>query len=215
MYVPFSSERSAFWVTLGTAALVGAAIVVGVLTVALAGVLVLLAGLIAAVAADVVMRSPARRKPLRDAAQASRGTPPGRRRILVVANDSLAGDELRERIGEPPGRAFLDILAPVRCSRSHYLTSDYDREAEEARIRLKKSLTWAAAEGFEAYGEVGDGDPLDAIADELREVGADEVMFVAHPRDRATWLDARELRRIRDELDVPVTEVVVTGSGGR
>jgi hypothetical protein len=214
MYVPFSSERSAFWLAIGLAALTGVSIAVGIAAVPLAGALVFAGGLVAAAVADVVSRDPNRRLPLSEAAHAPHlhGAAPSERHVLVVANDSLAGTELRDEITLQAGPSQLDILAPVRCSRTHYLLNDYDRETVEARTRLDASLTWAAEQGFEARGEVGDPNPLAAIEDELRDFGADAVIFVHHPADRSTWLESRELGRLRAELDVPVAELPVADS---
>jgi hypothetical protein len=209
MYVPFSSEGNAFWIAIGTAALVGVSVAVGVLTVPLAGAMVFAVGALAAVLADATLRDPNRRLVLREAAHAPHpnGPMPGARHVLIVANDTLDGSELSDEITLQAGAAELDILAPPRCSRWHYLMSDYDREAAEARARLDASLAWATAHGFDAHGEVGDPNPASAIADELRDFGADAVIVVKHPSDRATWLESRELKRIRSELDVPVKEV--------
>jgi len=211
MRIPFSSERNAFWIAVGSAALVGVSIAIGVITVPLAGVLVFAGGVVAALVADVIVENPDRRLPLSEAAHSPplHGPAPGARHVLIVANDSLAGTELREEIVRQVGPCQLDILAPLRCSRSHYLASDFDQETEEARARLDASLVWAAEQGFEARGEVGDANPLNAIEDELRDFGPDAVIFVTHPDDRSTWLESRELERVRAELDVPVTQVAV------
>jgi hypothetical protein len=211
MRIPFTSERSAFWIALGFTALVGVSVGVGFLVSPPAGGLVFAAGVVAAVVADALTRDPSRRASLREAAHAPHphGAGPGDHHFLIVANDGLAGEELRDEIVRRARAPQLDILAPVRCSRAHYLSSDYDREAADARARLAKSLAWAADQGFEAHGEVGDPDPVSAIEDELRDFGAEAVIFVAHPEDSSTWLDARELERLRAELDVPVSQVEV------
>ena len=87
--------------------------------------------------------------------------------------------------------------------------SDIDRELAEARTRLERSLAWAHEHKLVARGEVGDPNPTTALEDELRSFGADEVIVVTHPRDRETWQERGELARLRRELDVPVTHVVV------
>jgi hypothetical protein len=213
MYVPFSSEGNAFRIVMSIAGLVGVSVAIGALTVPLAGAIVFAAGALSAVLADAVLRDPNRRAALREAEQASHphGPSPGAHHILIVANDTLTGFELSDEITLQAGAAQLDILAPLRCSRWHYLMSDYDKETAEARARLEASLAWATSHGFDARGEVGDPDPVSAIADELRDFGADAVIVVRHPSDRATWLESRELGRLRSELDVPVTEL----PGGR
>ena len=51
--------------------------------------------------------------------------------------------------------------------------------------------------------------PFASIEDELRRYGADEVILAMHPAERRNWLEAGMLERLRAELDIPVTEVVV------
>jgi hypothetical protein len=93
--------------------------------------------------------------------------------------------------------------------------SDYDAETPEAHRRLDASLAWAASQGLEARGEVGDPDPLTGIEDELRDFGADEVIVVTHARRHANWAESGELERLRRELEVPVTHVVVDRENDR
>ena len=51
-----------------------------------------------------------------------------------------------------------------------------------------------------------------ALEDQLRDFGADEVIVVTHPRERGSWQERGELERLRRELDVPVTHVIL-GNG--
>ena len=56
------------------------------------------------------------------------------------------------------------------------------------------------------------GDPnvaLGAIEDELRRSGADEVLISTHPPKQSNWLETGIVTRLRDELDIPVTHLVV------
>jgi hypothetical protein len=70
-------------------------------------------------------------------------------------------------------------------------------------------LAWVREQGIDVRGEVGDPSPTTAIEDELRKFGADEVIVVTHPTASQTWQERGELERLRRELDVPVTQVVV------
>jgi hypothetical protein len=209
MYVPFGSERSAFWLALGAAALIAVSVGVGALTVPMAGIDVLAAGLFLTVLCFAFLRDPRRRLELREASRAPHpdGPAPGSSHVLVVAGDTLSGSSLSDEITLEAGAARLSILAPVRCSRWHYLMSDFDRELDEARARLGASLAWARKHGFDADGEVTDPDPLQTIAQKLEDFGPQAVIFVRHAGDHATWLDDRQLWRLRTELDIPVTEL--------
>jgi uncharacterized membrane protein len=211
MRTPIRSELEAFRFTLGGVLLICAALLVGWLLVPLAGVAVFAVGATAALIAYLRAPNPDRRAPLREAAQAPHphGARTARRRVLVVANEALGGYELRKRLaGAERRHVEIDVLAPVLTSRAHYAVSDVDRELEQARARLERSLAWARAHGIEAHGEVGDPNPTTAIEDELRDFGADEVIVVTRPAKREIWQERDELERLRRELDVPVTQVV-------
>jgi hypothetical protein len=63
--------------------------------------------------------------------------------------------------------------------------------------------------GLRARGEVGDSDPNVAIEDALRTFPADEVIISTHPPDRSRWLERGVVQRARDDVELPVTHVVV------
>jgi hypothetical protein len=133
----------------------------------------------------------------------------GRRRVLVVANTALAGDELAGTVAGLGGPgAELDVLAPQLVSRAHFLASDTDREARDAEARLKTSLDWAGAHDFDARGEVGDDEPATAMADALASSGAEAVIIAAND-GTADWAEKEELERATAELDVPVVHAVI------
>jgi hypothetical protein len=87
--------------------------------------------------------------------------------------------------------------------------SDNDGARAAAQERLDQSLAQLAAAGVEARGEVGDGDPLQAIADALRTFGADEIIISTHPEGRSNWLERGIVEHARERFAVPITHVVV------
>ena len=213
MRVPFKTEADALRVAVALALLAGVSILVGVLTSPPYGVVAFAAGLAAGVTFEVAGRDSERRSPLQEAAHAPHphgaGAGDETRHILVVASATLRGEELRSEVQAGGGAVALDVLAPILASRSHYWASDVDREHAEAQERLEASLAWAIEHGFTAKGEVGDADPLIAIEDELRDFGADEVIIVTHPRERASWLANRMVGHLQRELDIPVRQIAV------
>jgi hypothetical protein len=212
MRAPIRSEADAFRATLGGALLIVCSVLVGWLAVPLAGLAVLVLGGASAAIAYVHVARGDRRPVLRDAAQAPHphGAVSGERHVLVVANQALSGTELRERILRHGEHVALDVLAPVLTSHLHYGVSDIDRELDAARARLERSLAWAKTLNIKVRGEVGDPSPTTALEDELRDFGADEVIVVTHPLERQTWQERRGLERLQHELDVPVTQIVVS-----
>lgn len=134
----------------------------------------------------------------------------GRRRVLVVADAPLSGEEPAQRIRETAGEdPQLDVVAPVLVSQTHFAMSDRDREMAEAQERLNATLAWAREHGFTATGTIGSDDPETAMADALRRSGAEAVLFVSRGEDERTRLEERALRRADAELAIPVVHVQV------
>jgi hypothetical protein len=211
MRFPVRSETDAFRLTAGAAALVCVAVIVGLLSSAVVGVIAFAALGLLALSAYLSSADRERRQPLREAAEAThpRGARDGARHVLVLANESLRGEELRARIAGAKGeRIELDVLAPVLSSRTHLAYTDIDAETRRARERLQRSLSWARRQGFLAHGRVGDAiSPIASLEDELRDFGADEVIVVTAGPQPEHWHEREEIRRLRAELDVPIVQV--------
>lgn len=214
MRFPVRSETDAFRLTVGTATLVCVALIVGLLSSALVGAIAFAAFGLLALSAYLASADRERRQPLREAAEAThpRGARDGARHVLVLANESLRGEQLRERIAGAEGeRVELDVLAPVLSSRTHLAYTDIDAETRRARERLERSLGWARTQGFLAHGRVGDAiSPIASLEDELRDFGADEVIVVTSGPQPDHWHEREEMRRLRAELDVPVVQVALS-----
>jgi hypothetical protein len=209
---PVRSETDAFFIAVGCAALIAASLALGLLVAPLVGVVLLVGAVVGAFVWEVASNDPDRRRPLAEAASEGRR---GRRatgpRILVVANRTLHGEELRAELRRRAvSGAELHIVAPILCSRVHYIASDVDQELAEARDRLSTALDWAEAERVAVTGKIGDANAaLGAIEDELRLYGADEVIISTYPRGKSNWLETGIVERLRNELDIPVTHLIV------
>lgn len=136
----------------------------------------------------------------------------GTYRLLAVANETVTGRALLEEIGERcRGReAEILVVTPALAgSRAAHWASDVDEGIELARQRMELSLIAIREAGLKARGEVGDSDPNVAIEDALRSFAADEIVISTHPPERSRWLEHRVVQRAREEIDLPVTHVVV------
>jgi hypothetical protein len=211
MRIPVKSERDAFRLAYGSAGVIGVAVAVGALTRPLDGVILLGGVALGALAWELTSEDPDRPRPLREAARAARPRADSRRyRVLVIANETVAGRELREEISRrAPKTPEVRVVCPILPSRAHYIASDIDRELEEARARLNGTLAWAAEQAIDATGRVSEDTPLTAAADELRRFPADEVIVSTHPPARSRWLESGLVEHLRGELDIPVHHVVV------
>jgi hypothetical protein len=134
----------------------------------------------------------------------------GERRILVIANETVGGHTLRSMILERSldVREEVLVVTPALNSPLKHWVSDEDEARAEARKRLDASLARLAEAGVQARGEVGDGDPLQAIEDALRTFGADEIIISTHPEGRSNWLERGVVAKARERFAVPITHVV-------
>jgi hypothetical protein len=202
---PFKSEADAFRLVLLAVGYFALIVVAAAINTWL-GVIVFV--VLTALAVGVIVR--ARREPPELRAHASRSAP-GERRILVVANETVGGRTLREEIERRSSGYDVQVLVvcPALNSPLRHWVSDEDGARAAAQERLDHSLARLAEEGLDARGEVGDGEPLQAIEDALRSFGADEIIISTHPEGRSQWLERGVVSGARQRFDVPITHVVV------
>ena len=209
MRVPVKSEADAFRLTFGLVAVIAAVVAIGALTDPLVGVALLVGVAVGAVGWQLATRDPDKQT-LGDVRAGGASADDERHRILVIANQTVGGEELRQEILQHAGsQPLVRVVAPVLPSRAHYIASDIDRELADAQRRLDATLAWLREKGIEATGRVGDLTPRQAIEDELRAFAADELIVSTHPAKRSHWLESGLLQQARDELDIPVAHVVV------
>ncbi len=135
----------------------------------------------------------------------------GERRILVVANETVAGAALREEIRKAAEGydAHVHVVCPALNSPLKHWTSDEDEARAVAQDRLDGSLRELRQLGIDAHGEIGDPDPLQATEDALRTFGADVIIVSTHPEGRSNWLERGVVTGARERFALPITHVVV------
>lgn len=133
------------------------------------------------------------------------------RRILVIANETLIGTVLHEAIRFRARNVGGEVLlvAPALDTRMPEWTTDGDGARGTAEQRLSRALDRLRAAGINARGQIGDSDPLQAIADALGLFAADEIIIATHPGPRSNWLGHDLVARARVRFDQPVLHVVV------
>jgi hypothetical protein len=140
-----------------------------------------------------------------------RGDGSDRHRILVIANETVGGRTLRDELERLSGGRMTEILvvAPALNSPVRHWVSDEDGARAAAGQRVQASVARLAETGLAVRGEVGDGEPLQAIEDALRTFGADEIVISTHPEGRSHWLEQGLVVEARRRFAVPITHVVV------
>jgi hypothetical protein len=135
----------------------------------------------------------------------------GERRILVVANETVAGGALRDaiKVAAEGARANVLVVSPALNTKLKHWTSDEDQARAAAEERLARSCRELERLGIDARGEVGDADPLQAIEDAQRTFGAEMIIISTHPEGRSNWLERGIVSGARERFSVPITHVVV------
>lgn len=138
---------------------------------------------------------------------------------LIVGNQTLASDELAHAVSErlALGAARFYVLVPATPPNDFYGSvlralegepaSEQDARAAAAH-RLADEVESIRAAGGDADGEVGDPDPLAAIAAVLRERHFDEIVVSTLPSHVSRWLRLDLPRRVANAFDLPVAHVV-------
>ncbi len=199
---PFRSEAAAFRFLLAT---IGAfaLIVIGSWIDTWLGLAV--AVVLSAAAAWLYIRQRGERPPPRHVVRAE-----GRHRVLVVANETVEGEELLAELRRRAQDAEVFVVCPALNTKLRHWASDEDPARQAAQARLDRSLARLEAAGLDARGEIGDADPLQAVEDALRVLGgADEIVLSTHPEGRSHWLERGVVESVRERFDLPVTHVVV------
>jgi GABA permease len=140
---------------------------------------------------------------------------PDERRVLVVANETVGGEELMSAISTralSEKTSFL-VVCPALNTRVKTWTSDEDPARATAQERLDATVARLASVGIAATGQIGDGDPLVAIDDAVRTFSPDEIVISTHPPGRSNWLERGVVEAAAARFDVPVAHVVVESTG--
>ncbi len=133
------------------------------------------------------------------------------RRLLIVANETVAGRELLDAIERRARDGALDItvMCPISEPRGSYVV-DPDAVRAAASERLERTLRELRDNGIESRGFVVDAGPVDAVRDHVAHEAPDEVIVSTHPRQTSRWLRRDVIEQIRRILgDIPVDHVVV------
>jgi GNAT superfamily N-acetyltransferase len=135
------------------------------------------------------------------------------RTLLVVANETLGGRALMEKVKEKAA-AVEDGLRVVVCvprtnpRQGNIIYDEAVFDAAQVRIDLARKIL--REEGIaDAVGEVGDPDPYTATMDAIAEHRPDEIVISTYPAASSGWLRRDLIERISEATSVPVEHVIV------
>jgi hypothetical protein len=128
----------------------------------------------------------------------------GQANVLVVANETVVGEPLLDRIRERAKRSPASFL--IICPQSDPAVSAHP----EAERRLRRALTILRGEGIDVHGQVAHPDPYSAAMHAVRDERVDEILVSTFPAQAgSSWLRRDLLGRLRKDAGVPVEHVEV------
>jgi hypothetical protein len=152
------------------------------------------------------------------------------RHVLVVANQTLGGQELlatvQERLDSGPAEFWIVVpataatddrdmalLGPGGSGAGSIVESPAHSEDayQAASRRLQEALAQLASLGAPVDGEVGADDPLHAIEEALARRDVDEIIISTLPTHLSRWLHTDLPSRAQRKFDLPVTTVTARG----
>jgi hypothetical protein len=133
------------------------------------------------------------------------------RHVLIVANKTLSGEQLLQRLAEYMAeglcRFYVLVPAPARKTRRRPVSTRGESRATAAK-RLFETLHFLYDMGAGAAGRVSDQGPLTAIADLLLHEQFDEILLSTLSAGASQWLSQDLPRRVAQAFDLPVTHLV-------
>ena len=148
------------------------------------------------------------------------------RHYMVVANQSLGGEELMNVIKDRMGAGPCDFFVVVPATPAKELVPNIipmpvmggvpllEASPEEGRkaaeARLQSALKQLAAAGATTDGHVGDPDPVHAVENALASRQFDEIIVSTLPAHVSRWLHQDLPHRLQHKFHLPVTHVEVT-----
>ena len=123
--------------------------------------------------------------------------------VLVLANETVVGDPLLDRIKERAARSPASFL--IICPQS-----DPNRGTHpEAERRLRRALAILRGQGIDAHGQVAHPDPYTAARQAVHDERVDEIIVSTFAPDRSPWLKKNLVQRLHKDTGLPVEHVVL------
>jgi hypothetical protein len=128
----------------------------------------------------------------------------GQTNVLVVANETVVGERLLERIRDRARRSSASFL--IVAPQSDPTVSAHP----QAERRLRRALTILRGEGIDVHGQVAHPDPYTAAMHAVRDERVDEILVSTFPeRAGSSWLRRDLVGRLRKDAGVPVEHIEV------
>jgi len=124
--------------------------------------------------------------------------------VLVVANETVVGEPLLEKIRERAQKGPSAFL--IVCPQSDLSMSEHP----DAERRLRRALTVLRGEGIDVHGQIAHPDPYTAAVHAVQDEKIDEIIVSTFPGEKlSNWLRGDLVNRLRKQTNLPVEHVEV------
>jgi len=128
----------------------------------------------------------------------------GEANVLVVANQTLVGDPLLDKIRARAAQGPASFL--ILCPQSDPTAAAHP----EAERRLRRALTILRAEGLDVHGQIAHPDPFTAASQAVQDERVDEIIVSTFPgENRSNWLRGDLINRLRKATGLPVDHIEI------
>ncbi len=130
-----------------------------------------------------------------------RGEASDQTNVLVLANETVVGPALLDKIREraTQGKAAFLIISPQEAAAGAH---------PEAEKRLRIALITLRSEGLAVHGQIAHPDPFTAAMHAVHDEKIDEIIVSTFGASRSGWLRRDLVERLRKETGLPVEHVV-------
>ena len=139
--------------------------------------------------------------------------------ILIVANQTAADErlvaEILRRATQQPDSEFFIVVPQTPLSKQeralrhseHPLAFGETGPVALARRRLRQALQIFIPTAIKISGDIGDANPLKAVAATMAARHIDEIIVSTLPRRKSRWLAADLPKRLHRQTGLPVMHV--------
>ena len=134
--------------------------------------------------------------------------------VLVLTIEPISGPELREALGSQTDLEGVQVkvVAPaLHKSALRFWLSDADEAIARADEVRRETVGQLGDDGVAAAGDTGEGDPVEAIEDALRDFDADRILVFTRTGREQRYREGVDENELARRFGVPVERARVSG----
>ena len=126
-------------------------------------------------------------------------------KVLVIASEPITADRLRAALGDTTNDAEIMIVAPaLHLSALRFWLSDSDEAMHRAELVQSETVEGLDHQGLDARGDIGEGDPVQAVQDALVTFPADRIVIFSRPAAERRYHERIDADALRERFGVAV-----------